>query len=1102
VRVRPLAAVVVLVAATAAAGTAAAAPPPAAAAGPAAEPGERHTVTLITGDVVTVSTAPGRMPDVKIQPAAGRERIGFQQRRTRTSVRVVPSDAGPLISSGRLDARLFDVTSLIEQEYDDAHREDLPLIVKAGKSFQPSRAVRVTRALPSVQAQAVRATKGTAFWTQVKSGAAARVWLDGRVRASLDQSVPQIGAPQAWQSGFTGEGVKVAVLDTGVDSGHPDLADAVLEAQDFTGSPSGTADKVGHGTHVASIVTGAGDPYQGVAPDAELLAGKVLDDEGGGFDSWIIAGMEWATAGGAKVVNLSLGGFDEPGVDPVEQAVNELTEQTGALFVIAAGNEPYCGGTVSTPATADAALAVGAVDKQDAFAGFSCQGPRLGDHAIKPDLTAPGVDIVAARAGGTSLGDVVDDHYTRVSGTSMATPHVAGSAALLLQQHPDWTAAQLKPALMSSATPNAELSPFQQGTGRVDVARAVTTTVYPDQGSLSLFNRWPYQASLSRNVSYRNEGDQPVTLDLAASLPNASAEPARLTVPAHGSATATLVVDGTRAEPGDATGTLTAALADGSVVARTALGMYTEPESYDVTATVLDRDGKDISDNTMPVQLMNLDTFDFIDAELTDGRLVARVPKGRYELVTVIETADADGTVKNATWMTIPDLVVDQDHTLTLDARTARQVTARAGSPSAKPAGAGVNIIEPFYEGEIAQGWSNYYGDGQEVPLYASPTKPVTTRAFEFDFHTSLIEPLTSKGSRPPATYHLAFREIGRIPERLAFRADPDDLAVVDTHLHAQGAPTGAQRWDVPWLERGEYDVPMVDVYQEATMPERRIEYYTAAPDIGWELQVNIAGADGLGVTYEVPELPAGGVYLPGRTYRLDVNAAAIGTRMLYSNRDGESMNLGPEPMAPASSLQSGVFDAEGYSGQVTLARNGTVIGTTDDVLFPDLTMPPGPATYTVRQVVDRTVPWSKLGTHSDTSWTFRAQGPEPAGEAGPMGGPSEYFTTMATRVTGAFDDLNRAPGGRSFALHGSVWWNLEEGATPPRVEQLTMAASYDDGKTWHALPVTHDGDTWQAVAKHPVKGVGTGFVSLRTTILDNQDNKLEQTTLRAYQLK
>lgn len=162
------------------------------------------------------------------------------------------------------------------------------------------------RELPGSRISTLTARKrdATRLWDTLTAPATARaaapvdkVWLDGKVKATLDVSVPQIGAPAAWAAGHTGTGATVAVLDTGLDTTHPDFGGAVAGSQDFTETGS-TADDNGHGTHVASIVTGSGAAsagrYAGVAPDAKLLVGKVLDAYGSGFESWILAGMEWA----------------------------------------------------------------------------------------------------------------------------------------------------------------------------------------------------------------------------------------------------------------------------------------------------------------------------------------------------------------------------------------------------------------------------------------------------------------------------------------------------------------------------------------------------------------------------------------------------------------------------------------------------------------------------------------------------------------------------------------------------------------------------------------------------------------------------------------
>jgi subtilisin family serine protease len=426
-----------------------------------------HVITLITGDVVSAVQSPdGR---ISASVTSG-DRAGHVLQTIREQVYLFPKQAAPHITSGQVDLELFNLSRLIRDGYDDRARDTVPLIVSHGGFLAGSTAVRE---LPSIGATAVNESKrdAAAFWHDL-TASGTKVWLDRKARTSLDVSVPQIGAPAAWQAGYTGKGVTVAVLDTGIAAGHPDLAGKVLAAQDFTESASGTEDKQGHGTHVASTIVGTGSAsggkFKGVAPDGKLVVGKVLDDDGSGWYSGIIAGMEWA-ATRAPIVSMSLGGDEaSDGTDPLSQAVNRLSASTGALFVVAAGNSGQGKERISTPAAADAALTVGAVSKQDELASFSSSGPRIGDNLVKPEITAPGVDIVAARVKGSDAGDhdPVDDNYARLSGTSMATPHVSGAAALLRQQHPDWSGQQLKTALTSTAKPLADLTPFQAGAGR------------------------------------------------------------------------------------------------------------------------------------------------------------------------------------------------------------------------------------------------------------------------------------------------------------------------------------------------------------------------------------------------------------------------------------------------------------------------------------------------------------------------------------------------------------------------------------------------------------------------------------------------------------
>ncbi len=319
------------------------------------------------------------------------------------------------------------------------------------------------------------------------TGGVSKIWLDAQVHATLDQSVPQIGGPAAWARGYDGKGVEIAVLDSGIDATHPDFAGRIDESRDFTGAGD-TVDRAGHGTHVASIAAGTGAAsdgrYRGVAPASHLMIGKVLDDDAEGQESWIIAGMQWAAASGADVVNLSLGGPVTKGDDPMSQALDALTAQYHTTFVVAAGNtHPDETGTtdVTSPGAAAAAITVGAVTKTDGLFSGSRAG-LMGDAYVKPDIMAPGVNITAAQAAGTGSGAP----YVSKTGTSMAAPHVAGSVALVKQEHPTWGPEQLKAALTSTANPLRGQSVFRIGAGRVDVDRATRQQVFVDQGLMDL----------------------------------------------------------------------------------------------------------------------------------------------------------------------------------------------------------------------------------------------------------------------------------------------------------------------------------------------------------------------------------------------------------------------------------------------------------------------------------------------------------------------------------------------------------------------------------------------------------------------------------------
>jgi subtilisin family serine protease len=714
-------------------------------------------ITLITGDVVDIAPAGDGRYAASVRPGPGRERITFHTVEADGGLRLLPSDAAPYVSAGVLDADLFDVEELIADGYADASTDRLPLIVRYAGGKPPRISAQAVRPLPSVGGAAVAASKDGLgeLWRSVAAapttartptpalgGGIAEIWLDGRVRANLDRSVAQIGTPAAWQAGYDGSGIDVAVLDTGVDAAHPDLAGKVVEQRNFTDAAD-AVDHFGHGTHVAATIAGtgaaSGGSRKGVAPGADLLAGKVLNDAGVGYDSWIIAGMEWAVAEGAEVVNLSLGGDATDGTDPLSEAVNRLTADHGTLFVVASGNTGK-DADVGTPAAAGAALAVGAVDRDDSLADFSSRGPRLGDDAVKPEITAPGVGIVAARAAGTGMDTPVDDRYTAASGTSMATPHVAGAAALLAQARPGWTATQLKDALVSTAKGGPGVAVDAQGGGRVDVARAVGQGVYGTATASLGRHTEPASGTREQKLTYTNATAAPVTLDLALDVSGPAAfslSADRITVQAGQSAAVTLELDPAKLARGRTTGQVTAT-GPGGVLVRTAVGATLDPPIHKVTFRAVDRHGQKVS---VPVILLfgdeqRKDRSGYV-MPWDDGTTI-EVYEGAYVMNALIE--DGAPLDEQATFITNPELRVTGDVEILLDARTGTPIRIETPRPAEQ------QTVLSYYERRVhANGRSTAHGvmhfsTIQQVNV--TPTRRPSAGQYEFSSRWQLVAPM------------------------------------------------------------------------------------------------------------------------------------------------------------------------------------------------------------------------------------------------------------------------------------------------------------------------------------------------------------------------
>jgi len=291
-----------------------------------------------------------------------------------------------------------------------------------------------------------------------------QVFEDKKVYAFLDGSIPQINADQVHLDGFSGIGVKVCIIDTGVRDDHPAL-DQLMSEIDFFNGDTNADDDNGHGTHVAGIVASTDPVKKGVAFGSSLLAAKVLGSDGVGDSSDVVFAIQWCIANGADIISMSLGGEETYSnsstcdLDEVmAQASNNAVDQ-GVIVVAASGNDFI--DRIVAPACASKAIAVGAVDDGDVRAGFSNFGPLL-------DVVAPGVSINSLNLG---------TGFTTLSGTSMATPHVAGLLALMLQKDPTL---QPEEASMIIKTTAVDLGDpgidSEYGYGRIDAAAALTTS--------------------------------------------------------------------------------------------------------------------------------------------------------------------------------------------------------------------------------------------------------------------------------------------------------------------------------------------------------------------------------------------------------------------------------------------------------------------------------------------------------------------------------------------------------------------------------------------------------------------------------------------------
>ena len=1045
-------------------------------------------LTLITGDRVTTVGA-----GVSVQPGVGRTRIRFLSYTDRGDRYVIPSDALPLLSSKRLDRRLFDVTALEAAGYAERGK-DLPLLLgyAGGNRATALRATAVggasvTRDLSTLGMLAVRADDSarSALWSRLTSGSGsahglspgiAQIWLDGKRRISLDRSVPQIGAPVAWKAGYDGTGVTVGILDTGIDATHPDLSDRIAGSANFTDAPS-TDDTVGHGTHVASIIAGSGAAsggrYRGVAPGAKLLIGKVCSDESCS-ESAILAGMQWA-APRVPVINMSLGGDDTPGIDPLEQAVNDLTARYGTLFVIAAGNSGAA--PVGSPASADDALAVGAVDYNDKMADFSSRGPRLGDEAIKPEITAPGVDIVAARAAHGTIGDPAPvAGYVSLSGTSMATPHVAGAAAILTQQHPGWSPLQRKTALMASAKPSAGATPYDQGAGRVDVAREITQTVATEEGSVSFgLQPWPHtdDTPVTRTVTYRNDGTSPVALSLSVNTTAAAGTftvgATTLTVPAGGTARTTMTAKTAIEQPDGLLSGYLVAVADGGVQVETPFGVDREPESYNVTLVTTDRDGT--PSDTHQTTLINLATMAVTNTD--QAKQTIRLPKGVYGLYSWLDggaKTPADPTDDTTTMVVQPRLVVDHAVTVAIDARASKPLSIASPRTGA---GLAMYTVQAVWRSSSVSD-AAMIGFGAVNRVFLGQIGPAVAPASFHGFVSATFARIAPDKSfdNSPYSYDLAWFGRGAFFNGLHGAVRSRDLATLRTTYATEATGVRGVRANGAVLNADEgyffTNIPFA-------LPAHRTEYVNVEPGALWQSSFFQVVTDGAGqidaITQASTAAPA--KLRAGHTYPQQWNRAVFGPMDPIVQRTHD------DKMTIILPLFGEGPDHPGYStvdtAGMALSTGGKLIGQVDG-LGGQFTVPAGTAGYQLDASATRGAPHT-LSTAVSGTWTFQSG----------HSGTDVALGLLTVRMSPVLNDRNVGPTGRAFAIPLTA---------SRRLSGLQAEVSFDDGHSWRPAAVSGSGAAWVATVHHPA---GAGFVSLRVYARDRSGNTVTETVIRAY---
>ncbi|SES37731.1 Subtilase family protein [Lentzea xinjiangensis] len=613
------------------------------------------------------------------------------------------------------------------------------------------------------------------------------------------------------------------------------------------------------------------------------------------------------------------------------------------------------------PATADAALAVGAVDRGDEVAQFSDTGPR-GDRAVKPDITAPGVGIVAARARNGVEGMPVGEQHTAMSGTSMATPHVAGAAAILAQQHPDWSGARIKAALTASAESAAGFTPFQQGAGRLDVARATRQVIASTPSNVDFgVQEWPpaEDEARTRKLAYHNASAAPLVLDVRvesdAPAGLFSVSPAQVTVPAGGAAEVVVTAD-TRigARDGDFPGAIVAR--SGDHVVRSPLGAHREVESYELTFQVTGTDGAPPSDFVTILLDLGEPATGYGFHQIGAGTPAVRLPMGDYFAATSRYADEAVAAVYHTA------LRVDGDRTVAVDLRRARPLSVTGPDPEAAVQGLAVTTSRPAR------------GSTQSVTFTAADPAGLRVAG----------DGSTGAGARHFVEYHAAAPELvthrymftgdGPLPDGFTRTVRREELAEVRRPVvglpDGHRAPVGTFPV-VPGSFGG-----AVYAAREVSPGDTPVDL-VATDGVRWASEFDQFTADQQQVAAQVSPARS---YRAGGRYEEPINQPVHGPSMPTAEvprivRERDELQVSVSPFADKS---GGGGRTATTSQQMVLYRDGERVGVASSDTGRSL-VPREAGSYRLELEATRTTPF-ELSTQVELVWEFRSERPAEGG--------------------------------------------------------------------------------------------------------------------------